>query len=222
MPSSDIIFVVFDSQIGDIVHLHKASAALGAELPDADVLLKDAQQQVQQHYPERTLAVQRMSDSDYQKLTSYQNADHQPRNTRLRVNPQTLLLEEVQDSKEADMKGTQTKEVNISLALEVEESMSADKIAATLEDSLKGLDSKVGRISDVMVRTVPRFDGLGAAGYESRLWEKATCKVTNDPRERLEDPINEMSKLQEQATDLQNQLKALSDNLSRLSQQLGR
>ncbi|MDO9048869.1 MAG: hypothetical protein Q7U66_14210 [Methylobacter sp.] len=111
------------------------------------------------------------------------------------------------------------KEISISLVVEVDENITPESVAAEVETALSKLDSKVGRMSDVIVRTVPRFEGVGAAGYESRLWEKATCKVAQDPRERIGDPVLEIRKLSETAQRLEAELKSLKESISRLTQQ---
>jgi hypothetical protein len=113
------------------------------------------------------------------------------------------------------------KEISITLAFEVDESITPENVAAEVEGALGKLDGKVGRMSDVVVRTVPRFEGIGAAGYESRLWEKATCKIARDPRERIDDPRIEIRKLAENAQRIEAELKSLQENISRLTQQQG-
>ncbi len=111
------------------------------------------------------------------------------------------------------------KVISITLAVEVDESISPESITAELESALSKLDAKVGRMSEVIVRTVPRFEGDRAGGYESRLWEKATCKVARDPRERIDDPVTEIRKLEEKAQRLDEELKSLRESLNRLIQQ---
>ena len=114
------------------------------------------------------------------------------------------------------------KEISLTLAVEVAEDVAPDDVAARLEKALAGLDDQVARISDVVVRTVPRFDAPGSGGYESRIWEKATCKATNDPRDRLVDPVTEIEKLFEQAKRLESEIASLHGNLSRLKNAQGR
>jgi hypothetical protein len=114
------------------------------------------------------------------------------------------------------------KEISLTLAVEVAEDVAPEEVAARLEKALVGLDGQVARLSDVVVRTVPRFDGPAAGGYESRIWEKATCKATNDPRERLEDPVTEIERLSEQAKRLESEIASLHANLNRLKNAQGR
>lgn len=109
-----------------------------------------------------------------------------------------------------------SKEISVTVAFETAESISSEEIASRVEKAVGGLDGEVGRISDVVVRTVPRFTGGGSGGYESRIWEKATCKVVDDPRERLIDPVTELDKLTDQAARLEQELAKLNSAIDKL------
>ncbi|AAM36788.1 hypothetical protein NY99_16655 [Xanthomonas phaseoli pv. phaseoli] len=111
---------------------------------------------------------------------------------------------------------TGTKEISLTLAVEVTEDTAAESVAEQLEKALSHLDGKVGRLSDVVVRTVPRIVSNAGAGYESRIWEKATCKIADNPRDRLIDPVVDLEKLSEQVIQLERQLGAVREGLARL------
>ncbi|MDS0761071.1 hypothetical protein ABFO19_10730 [Xanthomonas citri pv. glycines] len=104
----------------------------------------------------------------------------------------------------------------MTLAVEVTEDTAAESVAEQLEKALSHLDGKVGRLSDVVVRTVPRIVSNAGAGYESRIWEKATCKIADNPRDRLIDPVVDLEKLSEQVIQLERQLGAVREGLARL------
>lgn len=69
------------------------------------------------------------------------------------------------------------KKLTVLIEFEVDDSVSEDAAAGELEAALKPLAAKVVSAGTVKVISPARqvAKGGAAAGYESRLWEKATC-----------------------------------------------
>lgn len=85
------------------------------------------------------------------------------------------------------------KRVTVTIDYVVPDQVSEEQIAERLGSSLKDLATSVV-VPHIPIRTIgPRDIGGGAGGYETKLWEKATCKLTGqephgDPAERFTDP----------------------------------
>lgn len=78
------------------------------------------------------------------------------------------------------MANEKEKQIEIIVKATVDDSVSEEQVADRVQEALKSLASGTRNIGDLGVRTVPRATGVKAAdavgaGYESRLWEKATC-----------------------------------------------
>jgi hypothetical protein len=75
--------------------------------------------------------------------------------------------------------GDKGKEIEITIKGTVDNSATEDQIADRVQEALKPLASNATDIGDISIRTTSRKSGsadkLAAPGYESRLWEKATC-----------------------------------------------
>lgn len=65
------------------------------------------------------------------------------------------------------------------------------------------------------MRTVTRGSGAVGAGYESRLWEKATCKAVDDPRELVVNPEVQIEQILRESADLREQTERLQGSDSR-------
>ena len=70
------------------------------------------------------------------------------------------------------------KAIEITVRATVDPSVSEDQVAEQIQAALSGLKAHSMGEGKLSIRTVKR-DGVAAAGvaagYESRLWEKATC-----------------------------------------------
>lgn len=111
------------------------------------------------------------------------------------------------------MKSEGKKEVTVSLSIEVDNDLSHEQIASKLEEAIKHLDDKVSRLSDVTVRTVPRFQGLPG---DRMAWEKATCNISKDPRRRIRDPIEQVTLLEDTVVRMEKDLNAVKETLRQL------
>jgi hypothetical protein len=67
------------------------------------------------------------------------------------------------------------KQVEISIQVEVEDSLTEDEIAELVRQAVSARRGDVKSVGSLKIRTLPHVHGVSAAGYESRLWEKATC-----------------------------------------------
>ena len=123
------------------------------------------------------------------------------------------------------MKATEkkTKEIIISLSLEVPEEATQEEVATKIGKALEPLADTVMNVSDLAIRTVPRLHGPHdeGGGYETRLWEKATCKVAMDPRDRLKNPEEQIERLLEEAESLNEQTRRLNQAVATLAQRVG-
>lgn len=115
---------------------------------------------------------------------------------------------------------SEPKRLAVSVSIEVDPKTSQDELMERLEGALAPLSEHAVRVSDVVVRTVPRFAGAPAGGYETRIWEKATCRTLDNPRDRLEHPEWEVVALREEVTRLSEQAKALGERVARLDDRM--
>ncbi len=85
------------------------------------------------------------------------------------------------------------KRVTVTIDYVVPDQLSEEQIAERLGSSLKDL-ATAAVVPHIPIRTIgPRTIGGAAGGYDTKLWEKATCKLTGeepkgDPAERFTDP----------------------------------
>lgn len=114
----------------------------------------------------------------------------------------------------------ETKQVTVALSAEVDATLSSEEVAQHLEEALTHLQERAVKLSDVVVRTVPRLSGDPAGGYESRLWEKATCRL-RDPLEKLDAPVLEIRDIDQDIANLERQLAELTRNLQAMKLRLG-
>lgn len=114
----------------------------------------------------------------------------------------------------------ETKQVTVALSVEVDAKLTSEEVAQHLEESLTHLQDRAVKISEVVVRTVPRLSGDPAGGYESRLWEKATCRL-RDPLEKLDAPVLEIPDIGQDIANLESQIAELTRNLQAVKRRLG-
>jgi hypothetical protein len=126
--------------------------------------------------------------------------------------------------KETTMAGTRrpkeskTKEVVISLAVSVDEGVTQEEIAKSLEGAVGSLASKVHNVSNVQIRTVPRMLAAaapgdpGGGGYDTRLWE-VTCDIFGGRLQSPGDPVvfqQELERVSSQVRELSAQVEQLA------------
>jgi hypothetical protein len=114
----------------------------------------------------------------------------------------------------AAVEGTH-KELTVSITVAVEEGVDQETLADRVGEALKPMVDEVVGLSDVTIHTVPRRGAIGVAGggYESRLWEKATCKTENPlvPREAVvEELLDEAERLGDEVRALARRVRGLS------------
>lgn len=69
-----------------------------------------------------------------------------------------------------------TKKIEISLELEVDDNVSEDDISSTIENALAVHKAKAHKFGNLKITTVDKSSADPKLfGYDSRLWEKATC-----------------------------------------------
>lgn len=83
----------------------------------------------------------------------------------------------------------------LSFAVRLPEGVGREQLADIVAEALRPLADRLVNVSDLAVRTVPRLAGAGAAGYESRLWEKATCRSDGRPTDPLINPEVRLAEL---------------------------
>jgi hypothetical protein len=83
------------------------------------------------------------------------------------------------------------KQFSVSIDFVVGKKVTKRQIAAEIEKVIESIASTPADIGDVTVKTIDRVLKPGglAAGYESRLWEKATCAVAARPGDVVINPV---------------------------------
>ncbi len=120
----------------------------------------------------------------------------------------TAQADSVEDGSMKPTDARRAKHVSISLTVEVREDASQEEIADRLSEALRPMTDLVSNVSDVAVRTVPRTVASElAGGYETRLWEKATCRILDGVTERIY-PVDH--EIEEVAEELQRVAKRLT------------
>jgi hypothetical protein len=76
----------------------------------------------------------------------------------------------------AKKRPTSMKKVNVSFSFETGKSISENQIANQIKANLGSYAKELDKISGIKIKTVRRVRRPNvAAGYEAKLWEKATC-----------------------------------------------
>lgn len=113
-------------------------------------------------------------------------------------------------------------ETSFSFTIQTDGAIDQDQLADAVAKALEPLAEQAVNVSDLAIRTLPRRDlGEQAGGYETRLWEKATCKSVDDPREKITNPDDDVEKVLREAEALQEQVSRLAEAAQRLSQRRG-
>lgn len=118
----------------------------------------------------------------------------------------------------------ENKEISISFAAIVNSDLEHEEIADRISDAIKPLADNVKNVSDIAVRTVPRFFTDVQDDFQNRLWEKATCNYRiQDPLSEVSNPQHEMGQiikninvLSKQFKDLQSQLQTIQEQVNKI------
>jgi hypothetical protein len=113
------------------------------------------------------------------------------------------------------------REMTMSFTVRLEDGVDRDQLADAVAEALRPLSERAVNVSDLAVRTVPRGPGGPSAGYDSRLWEKATCKEAGDPRDRLVNPEVQVERVLQEAHELRANAARLEKAVDALSHRLG-
>lgn len=114
-----------------------------------------------------------------------------------------------------------TKDLSISVTVTVDEGASQEEIADRVSRALAPMARDAANVSDVAVRTLPRgLVDVGSAGYESRLWEKATCKEpAMHPGDIVINPVDQL--IEHDLGGVSDQVRELQESVERLNERLG-
>jgi hypothetical protein len=93
------------------------------------------------------------------------------------------------------------KKFSISIDCLVDSKVTKKQLAVEIEKAVKSIPSKPADIGEISVKTIDRSLRPGglAAGYDSRLWEKATCKIAARPGDVVINPADRAAKQKRRA-----------------------
>lgn len=112
-------------------------------------------------------------------------------------------------------------QVTVTFTVPADAVQDREQLADLVAEALGPLAEKAVNVSDVAIRTIDRFGGAVAGGYESRLWEKATCKEAGDPRDVLVNPASDLERVVQELDSLRVQVDTLNTAVEKISRTLG-
>jgi hypothetical protein len=116
-----------------------------------------------------------------------------------------------------------TKTLEISFATRVDAGLDQEAIVAEVARVLKPLSARPEDVSSIVVRTVRRTGvSPDVSAYESRIWEKATCRAPREKFDPIRDPYRDFVFVHDEIELLRKQVADLTQKTRDLEAKIGR